>query len=83
MAVVAYWGITFAWDFDAYDLVTNYVDCNPPRTEEFMMRELAVHAGDDYVENKAPLDRLQIVQSVALLAFGAEVLAVMYHVGLE
>jgi hypothetical protein len=45
MTVIAYWGIKFAWDFDAYDLVNTYVDVVPQRSEEFMMRELAVHAG--------------------------------------
>jgi hypothetical protein len=82
-AVLAYRAITFAWDFDTYDLVNTYVDADPPRAEAFMMRELAVHAGDDYLANKKRLDRLQGIQSIALLAFGAEVLALTFHLGLE
>ena len=65
MTVIAYWGIEFAWDFDAYGLITTYVDATPQATPEFMMRELAVHAGDDYVSNMKRLGKLYLIQSIA------------------
>jgi hypothetical protein len=83
MTVVAYWAVQFAWDFDAYDLVNTYVDAEPPVGEEYMMRELAVHAGDDYLANRGRLDRLRVAQSIALLAFVAEVLSLLYHLAWE
>jgi hypothetical protein len=83
MTIVGFWGVRFGWDFDAYELVTDYVDADPQQSPEFMMRELAVHAGDDYVANKTKLDRLYRFQSVALLAFGVEIAALMYHLALE
>jgi hypothetical protein len=51
MTVVGYWPVEFAWDFSAYSLVTNYVDVGLDDDEG--MRELAVHAGDDYETNRA------------------------------
>jgi hypothetical protein len=83
MTVCAYWPITFAWDFNAYDLVTTYVDCDPPCDGDFAMRELAIHAGDDYLANRPGLTRLHILQMVALVAFGTEAIALLYHLAVE
>lgn len=69
--------MTLASDFDGYELVSTYVDSNPPRTDEFVMRELAIHAADDYRDNRERLNRLFTLQSFALLAFGIEVGALL------
>jgi hypothetical protein len=79
---VAYWPVSFPWDFDGYQLVATYVDANPPATDEFVMRELALHAAADYQENRATLNRLFTLQSVALAAFGVEVGALLLNLAL-
>jgi hypothetical protein len=81
--IIAYWPVTFAWDFDGYELVSNYVDRKPPATEDFVMRELAVHAADDYGENRQRLNRLFTLQSFALLAFGVEVGALLINLAVR
>ena len=81
MSVVAYWPITFAWDFNAYDLVAIFVDARVD--EKTTTRGLAVSAGDDYEFNRPRLNRLHHVQQVALVAFGLEVTALLFHLALE
>jgi hypothetical protein len=80
--VVVYWPVSFPWDFDGYQLVATYVDANPPATDDFVMRELALHAAADYQENRATLNRLFTFQSVALAAFGLEVGALLLNLAL-
>jgi hypothetical protein len=72
-----YRGVSFKWDRDTHDLVNTYVDKSVDA--DLMMRELTVHIGDDYNENRAVLDDLFDRQSWALLAFGIEVLALMIN----
>jgi hypothetical protein len=81
--VWAYWPIEFAWDFDGYKMINAYVDAEPPATDDFVVRELAVHATDDYRENRRRLDRLYALQSFALLAFGVEVVALLVNLAAE
>jgi hypothetical protein len=81
MTVVGYWPIEFAWDFNAYSLVSNYVDAGLDDDEG--MRELAVHAGDDYETNRPKLNRLHHVQQIALVAFALEAGALLFHLALE
>jgi hypothetical protein len=71
--VVVNWPVSFPWDFDGYQLVGTYVDANPPAAEDFVMRELALHAAADSQENRATRNRLFPFPSIALAAFGLEV----------
>jgi len=80
--VVVYWPVSFPWDFDGYQLVATYVDAKPPAADDFVMRELALHAAADYQENRATLNRLFTFQSVALAAFGLEVGALLLNLAL-
>lgn len=83
MTILVYWPIDFAWDFDGYQLVGAYVDQDPPLSDDFVMRELAVHASDGYRANRERLNRLFTLQSVALVAFGFEVAALLVNLVLE
>ena len=47
------------------------------------MRELAVHAADDYRSNRERLGRLYTLQSVALVAFGVEVVTLLVSLVME
>lgn len=79
----AYWPVSFAWDFNGYELVNTYVDADPKQSDDFVMRELAVHAADDYRENQIRLNRLFTLQSFALLAFGVEVGALLVNLAVR
>jgi len=81
MTVAGYWPITFAWDFNAYDLVANCVDAG--LDDKTAMRELAISAGDDHEFNRTRLNRLHHVQQASLVAFAFEAVALLYHLTLE
>ena len=82
-SVIAYWPVAFAWDFDGYELVRNYVDRVPAATEDFVMRELAIHASDDYGDNRRRLQHLCTLQSFTFLAFGVEVGALLVNLAVR
>jgi hypothetical protein len=77
--ILVHWPVVFAWDFDGYRLVRTYVDQTPPAADDFVMRELAVHAMDGYLLNQRHLRRLEALQSLALLAFGVEIAALLIN----
>ena len=83
VTIRAFWPVTFAWDFDGYAVVNTYVDVQSRPSDEFVMRELAVHAADDYQDNRTRLDRLMTLQSLALVAFGAEVGALLVNLAVK
>jgi hypothetical protein len=76
-----YWPVEFQYSFNGYELVQTYVDAKHPRTEDFMMRELAVHGTDDYNDNQRVLNRLWSVRSAAFLGFGVEIVALVLNTG--
>jgi hypothetical protein len=78
-----YWPVEFQYSFDGYELVQTYVDARHPRTEDFMMRELAVHGMDDYNDNLIALNRLWTWQSAALAGFGAEIVALVLNLAVR
>jgi hypothetical protein len=75
--------VEFQYSFDGYRLVQTYVDADQPPTEDFMMRELAVHGADDYSENKAVLNQLWTVQSAAFAGFGVEIVALVLNLAVR
>jgi hypothetical protein len=75
-----YWPVDFQYSFNGFRLVQTYVDANPLPTEDFMMRELAVHGTDDYNANQGVLNRLWSIQSVAFVLFGVEIVALVLNV---
>ena len=80
--IIVYWPVSFPWDFDGYKLVSTYVDVDPAKSEDFVMRELAVHAADDYRANRDTLNRLFTLQSIALAAFGLEIGALLLNLAI-
>lgn len=82
MTIRVYWPVEFPWDFDAHNLVQNYVDRHSQVTDDEMMRALAIYAGDAYQQNRRTLDGwvgLWGAQTVALVAFGTESLALLIN----
>lgn len=83
LTVLVYRPVDFPWGFGGHQLVAEYVDPVPQPDAEFVMRELAIHAGDDYQINKKTLDRLWKLQSWAFSIFVVEVLALLSNLALE
>ncbi len=83
VTVLVYRPVDFLLDFDGYKLVSEYVDPDPQPDSDFVMRELAVHAADNHRVNKTTLERLWRLQSIALLLFGAEVVALLVNIAVE
>jgi hypothetical protein len=83
VTVLVYRPVDFPWGFDGHKLVTEYVDPKPRPAPAFVMRELAVHAADNYQVNRRTLDRLWRRQSQALLLFAIEVVALLVNIALE
>jgi hypothetical protein len=81
--VVMHYPRNFGWDFDSHNLVTTHVDTEPQKTPEFMMRELAVHAGHDYACNRKTLNALEKVQVCVLLFLGVEVISLLVNLIVE
>ncbi len=79
LTILVYWPVAFAYDFDGYEDVGTYVDSDPPWAPDKMMRELAIHATDDYQDNRHVLDMLYNDQSLALALFGVEVAGLLAH----
>jgi hypothetical protein len=52
----------------------------PQPDSDFVMRELAVHAADNHRVNKVTLSRLWRLQSLTLLLFGVEVVALLVNI---
>jgi hypothetical protein len=83
VTIRVFWPIDFAADFDGYDLVNTYVDQEPALEDDEVMREIAIHAADDYLQNRDQLDRLFNLQSLALLAFAIEIAGLLAGLALE
>lgn len=83
VAIRVYWPVEFAWDFNGYELVSSYVDSDPPMSDDAVMRDLAVHATDDHAANRECLEKLYNRQSLALMLFGVEVIALLIHLVAE
>ncbi len=81
LAIKVYWPVSFAWDFNGYRLVNDFVDAE--KDGEVMMRDLAIWAEDDYTKNRTTLATLYRLQSGAFLAFGLEVLALAVHLAVD
>ena len=52
VTIVVYWPVSFPWDFDGTQLVATYADRKPPPTDDFVVRELALHAAEAYQANR-------------------------------
>jgi hypothetical protein len=83
LTIRVHWPADFVGDFDGSQLVTDYVDQEPLLDDDLVMRDLAVHASADYEDNRRTLERLWTLQSIALLAFGVEILALLVNAALE
>jgi hypothetical protein len=83
LTVLVYRPVDFPWGFDGFKLVADYVDPSPRPDPEFVMRELAIHAAENYEINKTTLDRLWRLQSWAFLLFVVEVIALLANLALE
>ena len=75
--------VEFAWDFNSHDLVTSYVDHMPAYTDDQVMRDLALHTRSDYEVNLKTLRALWTFQSLTLVLFGVEVVALLLNLALE
>lgn len=80
VTIAVYWPVSWVESNDGYALVADYVDAEPPWTADAVMRELAIHATDDYRQNRQVLDRLFNLQSLALVFFGVEMLGLLVAV---
>ncbi len=83
LTVLVYRSVDFPLRFDGHRLVTDYVDPSPQPDPDFVMRELAIHAADNYEINERTLDRLWRVQSWAFSLFVIEVIALVANLVLE
>ncbi len=79
-----YWPVDFQYSFNGFELVQTYIDVDPPPpTEDFMLRELAIHGMDDYNENQTALNNLWTWQSAALTGFGVEVIGLVLNLAVR
>ena len=76
------WVFDFVEDEDLGNLVTNYVD-NRRASEDQMLVAIATEARNGYQQNEGTLNRLWWVHNLALVALGAEVVALLCHVAVD
>jgi len=81
IAIIVYWPVRWFYDFDGDDLIAEYVDVDPPWTQEDTFRELALHATESYADNRTVLDRLYWYQGAALVFFGIEIIGLLLNIG--
>jgi hypothetical protein len=81
LTVILLWPYyNFHFRFDVRDLLTNYVDADPPASLAEMHRRLAIRVEDDRERNARILRRLREALQVALVLLLAEILAWLFSI---